>query len=163
VVREAVCRPVLLRLAWPYPLLSRALPHLKLQPAQVRLWASLQNRRGGAEQLDGRRIFVSVELVGFLAGGLPANYITFLPAVLMVGVFYLLLFRPNQKKQKQWQEMLGNLKIGDKITTTGGMRGTIVALRDDAIQLKLPPDGVKVEIVKSAIAAVTTNTPEEAK
>jgi preprotein translocase subunit YajC len=97
------------------------------------------------------------------AGGLPANYITFLPAVLMVAVFYLLLFRPNQKKQKVWQEMLNNLKIGDKITTTGGMRGTIVALREDAIQLKLPPDGVRVEVVKSAIAAVTTNTPEEAK
>jgi preprotein translocase subunit YajC len=129
----------------------------------VRLRISLQNRRGGMEQLDGRRIFVSVELVGFLAGGLPTNYITFLPAVLMVGVFYLLLFRPNQRKQKQWAEMLNNLKIGDKITTTGGMRGTIVALRDDAIQLKLPPDGVKVEVVKSAIAAVTTNTPEEAK
>ena len=81
----------------------------------------------------------------------------------MVAVFYLLLFRPNQKKQKVWQEMLNNLKIGDKITTTGGMRGTVVALRDDAIQLKLPPDGVKVEVVKSAIASVTTNTPEEAK
>ena len=98
----------------------------------------------------------------FIAG-LPTNFVTFLPAVLMVGVFYLLLFRPNQRKQKQWQQMLNNLKIGDKITTTGGMRGTIVALRDDAIQLKLPPDGIKVEVVKSAIAAVTTNTPEEAK
>ena len=85
------------------------------------------------------------ELAAVFVAGLPANYITFLPAVLMVGVFYLLLFRPNQKKQKQWAEMLNNLKIGDKITTTGGMRGTIVALRDDAIQLKLPPDGVKVE------------------
>jgi preprotein translocase subunit YajC len=94
---------------------------------------------------------------------MPQGYITFLPAILMVGVFYLMLFRPNQKRQKQWQEMLGNLKIGDKITTTGGLRGTIVALRDDALQIKLPPDGVKVEIVKSAIAAVTTNTPEEAK
>jgi preprotein translocase subunit YajC len=120
------------------------------------------------EQLDGRRTFVLVELLavalpGILGAALPSSYVTFLPAVLMVGVFYLLLFRPNQKKQKQWAEMLNNLKIGDKITTTGGMRGTIVALRDDAIQLKLPPDGVRVEVVKSAIAAVTTNTPEEAK
>jgi preprotein translocase subunit YajC len=104
-----------------------------------------------------------VEPLAFYAGGLPGGAVTFLPAILMVAVFYLLLFRPNQRKQKQWQEMLNSLKIGDKITTTGGMRGTIVALRDDAIQLKLPPDGVKVEIVKSAIAAVTTNTPEEAK
>jgi len=128
----------------------------------MRLRSSLQNRRGGVEHLDGRRTDLFVDIALF-AGGLPANYITFLPAVLMVGVFYLLLFRPNQKKQKLWQEMLSNLKIGDKITTTGGLRGTIVALRDDAIQLKLPPDGVKVEIVKSAIAAVTTNTPEETK
>jgi preprotein translocase subunit YajC len=130
----------------------------------MRHWASLQNRHGGAERLDGRRISVLVERVAavFIAG-LPTNFVTFLPAVLMVGVFYLLLFRPNQRKQKVWQEMLNNLKIGDKITTTGGMRGTIVALRDDAIQLKLPPDGIKVEVVKSAIAAVTTNTPEEAK
>ena len=97
------------------------------------------------------------------AGGLPSGVVTFLPAVLMVAVFYMLLFRPNQRKQKQWQEMMDNLKIGDKITTTGGMRGTIVALREDAIQLKLPPDGIKVEIVRSAIAAVTTNTPEQAK
>lgn len=104
-----------------------------------------------------------VELCAVFVAGLPTNFVTFLPAVLMVGVFYLLLFRPNQKKQKVWQEMLNNLKIGDKITTTGGMRGTIVALRDDAIQLKLPPDGVRVEVVKSAIAAVTTHTPEEAK
>ena len=114
------------------------------------------------EHVDGRRIDLFADMALF-AGGLPSNYITFLPAILMVAVFYLLLFRPNQKKQKQWQEMLNNLKIGDKITTTGGLRGSIVALREDAIQLKLPPDGVRVEIVKSAIAAVTTNTPEEAK
>jgi preprotein translocase subunit YajC len=106
---------------------------------------------------------LAVVLPGLLGAGLPQGYITFLPAVLMIGVFYLMLFRPNQKRQKQWQQMLENLKIGDKITTTGGMRGSIVALRDDAIQIKLPPDGVRVEVVKSAIASVTTNTPEEAK
>jgi len=105
---------------------------------------------------------VFAHLAVYLAG-FPQGYSAFLPAILMVGVFYLMLFRPNQKKQKQWAEMLNSLKIGDKITTTGGMRGTIVALRDDAIQLKLPPDGIKVEIVKSAIAAVTTNESEVAK
>jgi preprotein translocase subunit YajC len=110
-------------------------------------------------------VFAELVIVspGLLAVAMPQGYITFLPAILMVGVFYLMLFRPNQKRQKQWQEMLGNLKIGDKITTTGGLRGTVVALRDDALQIKLPPDNVKVEIVKSAIASVTTNTPEETK
>jgi preprotein translocase subunit YajC len=156
VFRVLFC-PASALVAWPHPLLSRA-PALKLQPLR-----QPPEPACGAEHLDGRRISVLVELVAVFAGGLPTNFVTFLPAVLMVGVFYLLLFRPNQRKQKQWQEMLNNLKIGDKITTTGGMRGTIVALRDDAIQLKLPPDGVKVEVVKSAIAAVTTNTPEEAK
>jgi preprotein translocase subunit YajC len=81
--------------------------------------------------------------------------------VLVVGVFYMLLIRPNQRKQKLWQEMLNNLKPGDKVTTTGGIRGTVISLRDDAVQLRIPPDNLKIEVVKSAIAAVTT--PEEAK
>jgi preprotein translocase subunit YajC len=98
-----------------------------------------------------------------LAVAAPQGLVTFLPFILILFVFYFMLMRPNQKRQKQWAEMLGNLKPGDKITTTGGMRGTIVALREDFIQLKLPPDGVKVEVVKSAIASVTTNTPEDTK
>ena len=103
---------------------------------------------------------------GVLAAGLPGltpqSLTTFLPFVLIIGVFYLMLIRPNQKRQKQWAEMLSSLKPGDRITTTGGMRGIILALRDDTITLRLPPDNLKVEIVKSAIAAVTTND-EEAK
>ena len=74
----------------------------------------------------------------------------------------MMLVRPNQKKQKQWQEMLTSLKPGDRITTTGGMRGTIISLKEDAVQLRVPPDGIKLEVIKSAIASVTTNQ-EEAK
>lgn len=81
---------------------------------------------------------------------------SFLPFVLIIGVFYLLLIRPNQKRQQQWQKMLGDLKPGDRITTTGGMRGTILSIKDDAIQLRIPPDNIKIEVVKSAIASVTT-------
>jgi preprotein translocase subunit YajC len=92
---------------------------------------------------------------------LPPGLVSFLPFLLIIVVFYFLLIRPNQNKQKQWQEMLSNLKPGDRITTTGGMRGTIVSLRDDAVQLRLPPDNIKIEVVKSAIASVTT--PEEGK
>ena len=82
--------------------------------------------------------------------------IQFLPFVLIIGVFYLLLIRPNQKKQQAWQQMLSNLKPGDKITTSGGIRGTILSIKEDAIQLRIPPDNVKIEVVKSAIASVTT-------
>ena len=96
-----------------------------------------------------------------LAPVIPPGVAQILPFILIIGVFYLLLIRPNQRKQKLWQEMLGNLKPGDKVTTTGGIRGTIIALRDDAVQLRVPPDNLKIEVVKSAISAVTT--PEEAK
>jgi preprotein translocase subunit YajC len=58
--------------------------------------------------------------------------------------------------------MLASLKPGDRITTTGGMRGTIISLKEDAVQLRVPPDGIKLEVIKSAIASVTTNQ-EEAK
>jgi preprotein translocase subunit YajC len=102
-----------------------------------------------------------MSLLALALPALPPGIASFLPFVLIIVVFYFLLIRPNQNKQKQWQEMLNNLKPGDKITTTGGLRGTIVSLRDDAIQLRLPPDNIKVEVVKSAIAAVTT--PEEGK
>jgi len=96
------------------------------------------------------------------APAIPPGLVTFLPFLLIIAVFYLMLVRPNQKKQKQWQEMLASLKPGDRITTTGGMRGTIISLKEDAVQLRVPPDGIKLEVIKSAIASVTTNQ-EEAK
>ena len=103
---------------------------------------------------------------GLLAAGFPGGFSLqsltgILPFVLIIGVFYLMLIRPNQNRQKKWSEMLASLKPGDKITTTGGMRGIILTLRDETITLRLPPDNIKVEIVKSAIASVTTE--EESK
>ena len=83
-------------------------------------------------------------------GGLPL-------LLLMFVAMYFLLIAPNQRKQKQWREMLSNLKQGDKVTTNGGMRGTIVSVKDDVLVIKTAPDNVKFEIVKSAIAAVTTD------
>ena len=95
-----------------------------------------------------------------LAPVIPPGLVTFLPFLLIIAVFYLMLVRPNQRKQKQWQEMLSNLKPGDRITTTGGMRGTILSIKEDAVQLRVPPDNIKIEVIKSAIASVTTNQEE---
>jgi preprotein translocase subunit YajC len=83
-------------------------------------------------------------------GGLPL-------LLLMFVAMYFLLIAPNQRKQKQWQQMLSNLKVGDKVTTNGGMRGTVMSVKDDVLVIKTAPDNVKFEIVKSAIAAVTTD------
>ena len=71
-------------------------------------------------------------------------------------LMYFLMIAPNQRKQKKWQQMLSQLKSGDRVTTNGGIRGTIVSVKDDVVQLRVPPDNIKLEFVKSAIAAVTT-------
>jgi len=80
--------------------------------------------------------------------------------LLLMLVFFVLLYVviivPNQRKQKKWQDMLSKLKTGDKVTTTGGIRGVIVSVKDDTVLLRVPPDGIKLEVVKNAIAAVTT-------
>jgi preprotein translocase subunit YajC len=77
--------------------------------------------------------------------------------ILFFVVLYFLMIAPNQKKQKKWQEMLGQLKTGDRVTTNGGIRGTVLTVKDDIVILRIQPDGVKLEFVKSAIAAVTTD------
>jgi preprotein translocase subunit YajC len=88
-------------------------------------------------------------------GSLGSSAQLLLPLVFFA-LLYFLMIAPNQKKQKKWQEMLGQLKNGDKVTTNGGIRGVIVSVKDDVVQLRIPPDNIKLEFVKSAIAAVTT-------
>ena len=88
---------------------------------------------------------------------IPPGLVTFLPFVLIIAVFYLMLVRPNQKKQKKWQEMLSQLKNGDKVTTNGGIRGVVISVKDDVVQLRIAPDNVKLEFAKNAIASVTTD------
>jgi preprotein translocase subunit YajC len=75
---------------------------------------------------------------------------------LLIPVLYLVMIRPQQKKQKVWQEMLAGIKSGDRVTTAGGIRGIILSIKDDAIVIRVAPDNLKLEIAKSAIASVTT-------
>jgi len=76
--------------------------------------------------------------------------------LLFFAVLYFLMIAPNQRKQKKWQEMLSQLKSGDKVTTNGGIRGVVVTVKDDVVLLRVPPDNVKLEFLKNAIATVTT-------
>jgi len=75
--------------------------------------------------------------------------------VVFVALMYFVMIRPNQAKQKKWQLMLSQLKTGDKVTTNGGIRGVIVSVKDDVVQIRVAPDNIKLEFVKAAIASVT--------
>jgi preprotein translocase subunit YajC len=76
--------------------------------------------------------------------------------LLLIPVLYFLMIRPQQKRQKQWQAMLGSIKTGDRVTTTGGIRGIILSIKDDVMVIKVAPDGIKLEVAKNAVAVVTT-------
>ena len=89
-------------------------------------------------------------------GGLGSLGSLALPILFFVALYFLMI-APNQRKQKKWQEMLSQLKSGDRVTTNGGLRGTVLTVKDDVVVLRVQPDGVKLEFVKSAIAAVTTD------
>jgi len=101
--------------------------------------------------------------LAFLQGG--GSLYQLLPFILIFVIFYFLLIRPQQKKQKQAQKdreaMLKALKSGDKIVTTGGIYGTIVAVRekDDTVQLRIA-QSVSVEAERSAIARLQPSEKE---
>jgi len=79
-----------------------------------------------------------------------------LPVLGMFAVFYFLLILPQQRRQKKWQAMLSELKTGDKVVTSGGLRGTIFSIKDDALILRVPPDNLKLEVTRGSIVTVTT-------
>jgi preprotein translocase subunit YajC len=91
-------------------------------------------------------------------GGALGGMVLFLPLVLLI----VYMFYSQQRRQKKWQGMLDQLKTGDKITTSGGLRGTIMALKDDAVHLRVPPNNILVEVTKASVTQVTT-TEEEVK
>ena len=98
----------------------------------------------------------------FLAQSTPgsgtAGLLGFLPLVFIFVVFYLVLIRPQQTRQKKWQQVLTTLKAGDKVVTTGGMRGTIISVKDDSFLLRVPPDNLRMEVMKVSIASLETET-----
>ena len=69
-------------------------------------------------------------------------------------VFYFLVYRPQQKQQQRHKQMLADLKTGDRVVTRGGIRGTIVGLRDNVIHLRVPPEQVKLEFLRSAVEVI---------
>ena len=78
---------------------------------------------------------------------------TILPLVFILAIFYLIVFMPARRRQKKLQDMIDNLKAGDKVVTSGGIYGTIVGFKDDRIQLRVA-ENVKIEISRNAVTAL---------
>ncbi len=80
-----------------------------------------------------------------------------LPVLFLVLIFYFLLIAPVRKRQKQHDEMVGNLKTGDRVVTSGGIYGTVVGIRDDRLQLRIA-DQVKIDVTKASISNLADST-----
>ncbi len=78
--------------------------------------------------------------------------LTILPLILMFGIFYVLLIRPQQKKAKEHRGFLENLKRGDKVVTTGGLHGEITGMTDQTVTLEIA-DKIRVKVGRGYIAA----------
>lgn len=76
-----------------------------------------------------------------------------LPMILIIAVFYVLLIRPQQKRQRQLQETISQLKAGDRIVTTGGVIGTITTVRDTSFLIRSADKSI-LEIARSAVAGI---------
>ncbi len=87
----------------------------------------------------------------------PANpLVGMLPIVLMFGILYFVLILPMQKQKKTQQKMLGALKTGDEVATTGGLLGSIVSLNGDVVVIRVKPDNVKLQVARSAVATIVS-------
>ena len=117
---------------------------------------------GAIFQQDGfcKVLMFAQGMIGILAAILwqsgLGSWMNIVPLIFIFAVFYFLLILPQQRRQKKWQAMLDTLKTGDKVVTSGGLRGTIFAMKDDSVTLRVPPDNLKLEVTRGSIVSVTT-------
>ena len=98
---------------------------------------------------------------GTAAAGSSASMI--LMFVVLIAVFYFFMIRPENKRKKEAQQMRDSLKVGDNITTIGGIIGDIVSIKDDSIVIETTTDRVRVEFAKFAVSTNNTAEKEAAK
>lgn len=79
----------------------------------------------------------------------------------MIAIFYFLVFMPMRKQQKNTKEMIKALQNGQTVLTTGGIIGTIVAVNDDTLILRIKPDNLKLQVSRNSVTSLVTE--EQAK
>ena len=98
--------------------------------------------------------FISPAYAQAAGGSAGGGFSQILILVVFVGIFYFMLIRPQQKRQKEHQNLLSNLKTGDKVITSSGIHGLIANVKDTTFLVKIA-DNVKIEVDKNAIASVS--------
>jgi len=94
--------------------------------------------------------------LNFLADPLGAGTSTIVMIVLMIGVLYFMMIRPENKRKKEAENMRNSLKVGDEVTTIGGIVGTVVNVKDDKFVMETSADQVRIEFQKWALSTNET-------
>jgi len=100
--------------------------------------------------LSGQGTGASGGIVGFL-----------LPLVLIFGVFYLFIYRPQKKREQEHQDMISSLERGDKIVTAGGIHGTVQRIDDDSILAQVDSKGTKLRFDKESVSRLNQDKDDE--
>ena len=96
-------------------------------------------------------------MLNFLTGTESGGLMGMIPMlILMIAVFYFMLIRPENKRKKEAEELRTNLKVGDKVTTIGGITGTVVNVKEDKFVMETGADQVRIELQKWALSTNDT-------
>ena len=104
---------------------------------------------------------ISIDLFLFQGGGSAAGGGGMMIFLLLPLIFIFATFFFQQRKTKRWQAVLGGPKNGDRVTTGGGIRGTVIAIKDDSLHLRVPPDNLRLEIMKTSIVSINREDEEK--
>jgi preprotein translocase subunit YajC len=91
------------------------------------------------------------------SGGGPSQLPLLFVILATFAIFYFILIRPQQRKQKELQKMIEALKKGDRVMTSGGIFGTVVGIKDNIVVLKID-ENTKIEVIKNAVSSVVNKT-----
>ncbi len=105
----------------------------------------------------------SVLVRSWLALSAPADpnaspWLSLLPFVIILGIFYVMVLMPMKKRQKKVADFQGGLKLGDKVVTTGGMYGTITRLAEQHVQIQIAPQ-VRIDVARAAVGGLQGQDP----
>jgi preprotein translocase subunit YajC len=113
------------------------------------------------EMFSNLPILMGAPEAGAAAGGAQGQMMTtFVTFGLVILIFYFLIIRPQNKKQKETRKMLESLKKGDRVVSIGGIRGTVISVKEQTVVMKVD-DSTKLEFTKSAISSVLEQSKEE--